>query len=129
MNNYGFGLVYGEDGCQVPIGQQCPPKILPPLVPDLSSSESDESDNHFPKFSSSPASDDRSRLNSNDVSKQQRKRVRSPSRRRSPPRPSDSDVELSLSKSSWSKYRPVSEKSLRSCSVLALPDEGCFGGF
>lgn len=112
MSNLGLGLPSGEEDRKHSIGNQHPSVLPPPLVPDLSSSESDESDGvRIPD-----------RL-IGDVPKH-RRRVRSPSRRRS----SNPDNEHSPKPSSWNKYRNLSDKSLKPC-ILALPDEGCFGGF
>ena len=117
--------------------------LLPPLVLDLSSSESDESDGLFSplsyhsniSFTTTPLIRDplddsypcTTPVYTKDTPKQ-RKRVRSPSRRSRRREPDDTDDESAASRSSWTKYKNLSDKSLKSCN-LALPDEGCFGGF
>jgi hypothetical protein len=112
MSNQALGLHFGDEDRKLSIATPYPSDLPPPLVPDLSSSESDESDGvRIPE-----------RI-IGDVPKH-RKRVRSPSRRR----PSNLDNETSPKPPSWNKYRNVSDKSLRPC-ILALPEEGCFGGF
>lgn len=138
-SGFGLGLPYGDETREV-ITNGGYSSNLPPLVPDLSSSESDDSDGlfaatsqymHVPSSPSPPVQDSfggRSTTpinlsQSKDVSKQ-RRRVRSPSRR---PPPSSQDESDDESMSTWNSYKTLSEKSLKS-SVLAV-DEGCFGGF
>jgi hypothetical protein len=143
-NTTGLGLLFaGDEACEVPIGDQHPSNLLPPLVFDLSSSESDESDGLFSPlshhsnipFAPSPLIQDplddsypcTTPVYVKDAPKQ-RKRVRSPSRRPRRREPDDTDDESTASRSSWTKYKNFSDKSLKPCN-LALPDEGCFGGF
>lgn len=95
----------------ISIGDELPSNMPPPLVPDLSSSESDESDGVLsPPI---PMSRDLDRKVFIAEVPKQRKHI---SRRRD-----DGDTRA--------RYRPLADHSLKPCNPLALPDEGCFGGF
>jgi hypothetical protein len=139
----GLGQLSGDEPREV---DQHPQNIPPPLIPDLSSSESDDSDSllsftsqymYIPNSSSTPVQDPFDGRcatptpfsYSRDVSRQ-RRRVRSPSRTRrsSCSDRHDSDDERDTTRSTWNNYKNLSEKSPNS-SILAVPDEGCFGGF
>jgi hypothetical protein len=110
ISNLGPGLLFGDEDRNPSIAVPYPSEIPPLLIPDLSSSESDESDGvPIPEIGDAP---------------KHRKRVRSPSRRR----PSNLDNETSLKPSSRNKHRSISDKSLKPY-ILTLADEGCFGGF